>query len=147
MQAKCSKGVFDMRENAIVESVHGQYAYVTVKRATACGYSCATCSAQCKNKNNSIEVENNMGARAGEHVVIEMKTSRVLKSAFAVYILPLIILFLTYFIADFLGYGEKICVLCSLAAFFVTFIVLHFIDKRIKSSLAGAIVEINQTSV
>ena len=147
MQAKCSKGVFNMRENAIIESVNGQYAYVTVKRATACGDSCATCSAQCKNKNNSIEVENKIGARVGEHVVIEMKTSRVLKSAFAVYILPLIILFLTYFSADFLGCGEIVCALCSLGAFFIVFIILHFVDKRMKSSMAGTIVEINQTSI
>ncbi|MBQ3037543.1 MAG: SoxR reducing system RseC family protein [Clostridia bacterium] len=136
-----------MRENAVVESVQGEYALVKVKRSTACGDSCATCSAQCKNQNSRIEVENKLGARVGESVVIEMKTSKVLKSAFIVYILPLIILFGTYFGADFLGYNETISVICSLVSFFITFIVLHFVDKRIKSSLAGAIVEINNRTL
>lgn len=133
-----------MKAFGIVESVRGEGAVVTVKRDTACGDSCATCPSKCHQRNNKIIAKNPLGAKAGDKVTIEMKSSTVLKSAFLVYILPLIMLFAGYYGVDYLGYEERVSVLCGLILFSLTFLVLHIWDKHHKERFSTTIVEIEE---
>ena len=131
-----------MRECGVVESVREKTAVVSVKRSTACGDSCATCSSKCNLKGNKITVSNTIGAEAGDLVMIEMKTSTVLKSAFLVYIFPLVLLFLAYFIAEYKFQSEEKGIICGMIAFCISFIILLIVDKINKNKFATSIIEI-----
>ena len=131
-----------MKEYAIVESTFSEYAVVSVKRSTACGDSCAVCPAKCNTRSNKITVKNLAGASAGDKVVIEMLTSTILKSAFLVYIFPLIMLFLGYFVGEYKGFSQNLSVVFSLAMFLLTFLLLYLYDKVRKNHYTAIITEI-----
>ncbi len=131
-----------MREIGVVESVSGNMAVVSVKRSTACGEACATCLAQCSVRGNKVSVGNKIGAMPGDLVAIEMSTSRVLKSAFMVYILPLLMLFLGYFAAEYKTDNEVTALISGLAAFGITFVFLLIWDKINRDKFITTITEI-----
>ena len=131
-----------MREIGVVESTNGAIAIVSVKRSTACGDSCATCSSQCNFRGNKITVGNRIGAMPGDLVAIEMKTSTVLKSAFLVYILPILVLFAGYFITEHKTGSETKSLITGLLAFGITFIFLVFWDKINKEKFMTSITKI-----
>lgn len=142
MQEKCWIGEVSMREIGVVESTNEKTAVVSVKRSSSCGESCATCSAHCNLKGNKIVALNKLGAMPGDLVSIEMSTATVLKSAFMVYILPLLMLFLGYFYAEHKTGDETKSLVCSLCAFLVTFIFLLIWDKKNKNKFVTTIIEI-----
>lgn len=61
-------------------------------------------------------VQNPIGAQRGQHVMIDTPTMGVFKGALAIYVLPLVTLFLGYFIAAALGLGESACIIAAFAA-------------------------------
>lgn len=143
MQKKCLKGDIDMQEIGIVESIDGKEAVVNVKRRTACGDSCATCSVQCKTSRTKISAKNLVDAKVGDKVQIEMATRTVILSAILVYIFPLVVLFGAYFLAElYYGLSEKNSVICALIAFTVSFILLFIIDKFSKKRFTVNITDI-----
>lgn len=131
-----------MTELGVVESIRDRNAVVSVKRSTACGDSCITCKAQCNVKGNKITVMNKLGAMPGDLVKIEMKTATVLKSAFMVYILPLLMLFLGYFLGEHKTGNETKAVFLGLVFFAVTFVFLLIWDKINKNKFVTEITEI-----
>ena len=131
-----------MQEIGVVESTNGALAIVSVKRSTACGDSCETCSTQCNFKGNKITVGNKIGAMPGDTVKIEMKTSTVLKSAFMVYILPILMLFSGYFITEYKTGSETKSLFAGLLAFGVTFMFLLLWDRLNKEKFVTSITEI-----
>ncbi len=136
-----------MREVGVVESTNGTIAVVSVKRSTACGDSCATCSSQCKVKGNKITVGNKIGAMPGDKVEIEMKTATVLKSAFLVYIFPIFMFFLGYFVTEYKTRSENKSLIAGLLVFAVTFIFLLIWDKVNKEKFVTSITEIIEKRV
>ena len=86
-----------MKETGIVKEASGEFCKVVVMRKSACGENCASCSGGCKLQNQICLVKNTKGAKAGDKVEIEIDTMTVLKSAFLVYILPILVFFFTYF--------------------------------------------------
>lgn len=133
-----------MREVGVVESTNGNLAVVSVKRNTACGGSCASCSAKCHLKANQITVGNKIGAMPGDVVEIEMKTSTVLKSAFKVYILPLLLFFLGYFFVEYKTKSQLFSLIGGLIAFSITFIFLLIWDRLNKEKFTTTIIEIKE---
>lgn len=143
MQKKCLKGDVKMQEIGIVESVEGKEAIVNVKRSTACGDSCATCGAQCKTSRTKISAKNLVDAKVGDKVQIEMATRTVILSAILVYILPLVVLFGAYFLAElYYGLSEKNSVICGLIAFSASFVLLFIADKFTKKRFIVNITDI-----
>lgn len=133
-----------MREVGVVESTNGNLAVVSVKRYTACGGSCANCSAKCNLKANQITVGNKIGAMPGDVVEIEMKTSTVLKSAFKVYILPLLLFFLGYFLVEYKTRSQLFSLIGGLIVFGVTFIFLLIWDRLNKEKFTTTIIDIKE---
>lgn len=131
-----------MRTTGKVIKVNGNKALISVERTTSCGGSCANCAGNCKIADNSIEADNTLGAKTGEFVVIETETKSVLKSAFLVYIVPIVLLCLGYFAAECAGYKENISMICGFLLFLLTFLCLHFYDKKQRKELSTKIVEI-----
>ena len=94
-----------MRETGIVKSADGEFCTCVTKRKSACGENCASCKAACSSREHTFIAKNKACAKEGDTVIIEMATKDVLKTAFLVYILPLLA-FLIGFTA-FFGNGKS----------------------------------------
>ncbi|MDX8404158.1 MAG: SoxR reducing system RseC family protein [Mariprofundaceae bacterium] len=87
-----------MQQIGIVQQVEGDKAWVTGDRASTCGScagksSCATLGAW-NQRTLELEVRNELGAKAGDEVVIEVPDHLVLKSAYQLYGLPMLFFFI-----------------------------------------------------
>ena len=85
-----------MKKIGVVEHLFGEFADVAVMRETACGENCASCKGGCVPSGTIVRARNKAGAMEGETVVVEMENKRVLKAAFVVYIIPIILLIVGY---------------------------------------------------
>ena len=107
-----------MTQDAIVyRCLDKERAEVVVTRATACGSNCASCEA-CVFQNEIKTVARNLvGARPGQKVLIESKSSRVYGAIMLVYIVPILLAVLGCFLAYGAGASEGVCVLCTFLGF------------------------------
>ena len=109
-----------------VEEARGEFVTVRVLRKTACGEVCGHCGA-CS-RHATATVKNNCGALPGDDVVVTMGSKPALISAFLMYILPLIMLFI--------GYALHGWALGALF-FIVPFAVFKLFEKRLESMFVG----------
>ena len=117
-----------MTQDAIVyKCLDAERAEVVVTRATACGSNCASCEA-CVFQNELKTVARNLiGARPGQKVLIESKSSRMYGAIMLVYIVPILGCFLAYGA----GASEGICVLCTFLGFILG-AVITVLSQRMK---------------
>ena len=121
-----------MVQRATVEKLlGGGRAVISVIRESSCGKSCISCG-ECLNKSKTVSaVANNLcGAEVGARVCVEMPTKQVIGIASAVYILPLVFLFVACFIASALGAGEGVCILSGAVGVVLAFVFVRFINKK-----------------
>ena len=88
-----------MINKAYVKEVCGNQAVLSVKRECMCAGN-HNCNAKCFTMQNDIievTVDNNIGAKAGDYVEVEGKTSAILMYAAVVFILPVFMGFVLYF--------------------------------------------------
>ncbi|MCR5576781.1 MAG: SoxR reducing system RseC family protein [Oscillospiraceae bacterium] len=105
-----------MTQDAIVyRCLDGGMAEVVVSRGTACGSNCASCEACVFQSELKTPARNLIGARPGQRVVIESRSSKVYGAILLVYILPIVLAVLGYFAAWSLGAGEGLCILATFA--------------------------------
>jgi sigma-E factor negative regulatory protein RseC len=107
-----------MTQDAVVfRCLDDERAEVVVTRATACGANCESCEA-CVYQNELKTVARNLiGARPGQKVLIESKSSKVYGAILLVYIVPVLLAVLGCFAAYAMGASEGICVLCTFLGF------------------------------
>ena len=107
-----------MTQDAVVfRCLDDERAEVVVTRATACGANCESCEA-CVYQNELKTVARNLiGARPGQKVLIESKSSKVYGAILLVYIVPILLAVLGCFSAYAMGASEGICVLCTFLGF------------------------------
>ena len=93
-----------MRQTAqVIRSVSPGYVEVKVRRASACAsaHNCGSCD-HCSMMENAPEVvvvaQDPKGAEVGDTVTVESDTSTVLGAALALYIVPIILFFVGYFL-------------------------------------------------
>ena len=97
---------------------------VVVTRATACGSNCASCEA-CVFQNELKTVARNLiGARPGQKVLIESKSSRVYGAIMLVYIVPIVLAALGCFLAYGAGASEGLCAACTFAGFILGAVII-----------------------
>ena len=80
-----------MTGEGTVISTSGGSATVLIRKTSACSHDCSECSA-CTAPTFETVVANPAGARAGDRVVIQARTSRILAISLLVYILPVFLL-------------------------------------------------------
>ena len=114
-----------MTQDAIVyRCLDAGNAEVVVTRATACGSNCASCEA-CVFQNELKTVARNLiGARPGQKVLIESKSSRVYGAIMLVYIVPIVLAALGCFLAYGAGASEGLCAACTFAGFIFGAVIL-----------------------
>ncbi|MGD9330535.1 MAG: SoxR reducing system RseC family protein [Desulfobacterales bacterium] len=112
-------------EKGIVLNTGPGTAWVRTLPSEACAgcSSCGTCNAQ--RQDAEVEVINEIGARPGDRILIDIKTSAFLKATFLLYILPIIGLtagaMLGLQLAEYQGYDASACSAASgFGAFFLT---------------------------
>ena len=135
-----------MTQDAIVfKCLNDEMAEVVVTRATACGSNCSSCEA-CVFQNELKTVARNLiGAKPGQKVLIESKSSRVYGAILLVYIVPILLAIIGCFSAYAVGASEGICVLCTFLGFMLgaAVVVISQKLKRDKQSITFDIVSFN----
>ncbi len=91
-----------LRESGIISSIEGEFAYVDAQRQSGCS-GCAS-SSGCGTSalatlftnasQSSIKVRNRLNVQVGDHVILTLDESRLIKHSFMAYGVPLIGLFL-----------------------------------------------------
>ena len=61
-----------------------------LKRTGSCGDKCKTCKSHCEIPSVQVEMDNVLNVKKGEFVEIGMNTTQLVKSAFIIYTIPLI---------------------------------------------------------
>ena len=104
-----------MTQIATVEKIlDSRYAEISVPRKSACGHDCEEC-AGCGMTGAAIRAKalNEIGATPGEKVVVESSTQKLLGVVALVYLLPVVLFLLGYFLSEGLAenwrYAIAIC--------------------------------------
>lgn len=129
-----------MTQIATVKRLVGNnQAEVLVRRQSACGHDCASCGGCGPESSAQVTAiaDNELGARPGDTVQVESESARVLKMAFVLYLVPLVLLFAGYFVASGpLGLGEGASMAVGLACMIAGFAVNFLVDRRLRKERA-----------
>ena len=96
-----------MEQKAKVCRLYGDgTAQVLVIRESACSGDCHKCSG-CGAARETLlfDAVNAVGAQAGDAVIVRSESAPVLKGAAVLYMVPLVLFFVGYFVADRWGFG------------------------------------------
>jgi sigma-E factor negative regulatory protein RseC len=118
-------------------------AKVAVKRKSACSGDCHTCHG-CPHPDEivMVDADNFVGAQKGDDVVIRSDTGRVLKLAAMLYLMPMVLFFLGYFLTPG-GEGARLSV--GGVAFVVGILICVYVSRSMKKNnkeMHFAIVEV-----
>ena len=94
-----------MTQIATVERIlDNRHAEISVPRKSACGHDCEEC-AGCGVTGAAVHAtaDNPIGAKRGDLVKVESSTAPVLKAAVVLYVLPLVLFFLGYWLGTLPG--------------------------------------------
>ncbi len=131
-----------MREEGIIRSVSGKLCSVEVTRKSACGENCASCGGNCKLKTQICIAENICRGVPGDRVIIEISDKKMLKSAFLVYILPILVFFVVYVASSACSASDSISAIAAVLCFAIVLSVLTFYDKRHTEEFESKAIEI-----
>ena len=139
-----------MTQIATVERIlDDTHAEISVPRKSACGHDCEEC-AGCGVSGVSVYVKalNTVGARPGQKVGIESKSSAVYKAAMLVYLLPITLVVLGYLLAYLAGAAEGLCVASAFVGLLVgaAIVVLsQRLKKNHENDISFDIVQLRET--
>ena len=127
----------------VIRIVSETVARVAVKRKSACSGDCHTCHG-CPHPDEivMVDADNFVGAQKGDGVILRSDTKRVLKLAAMLYLMPLVLFFLGYFV---MPGGETPRMIAGGAAFVVGIIICMFVSRSMKKNnkeMHFAIVEV-----
>ena len=118
-----------MEQRAKIQSLTADgKARVLVIRESACSGDCHKCSG-CGAVQEKLlfEAENPIGAKPGQLVIIRSDSAPVLAGAAVLYVLPLVLFFLGYFLGNMAGLGP----LAGCAGFVLGFLLAILFDRKV----------------
>lgn len=118
-----------MEQIGEVIELRGKKALVRIHRASACGENCASCEGGCKPTSSITEAVNDISAKVGDTVKIEMNSLSYMALAFIGYILPLIICIATYFIVQKFTDNVVIADVSAIGSLIGVLVLFYIIDK------------------
>lgn len=117
-----------------IEKINGNKATILVKRISACGDNCASCSSACKVNGIKIETEVTDDIQVGDYVEITTENDVMFKHILMLYGMPLVLMIGTIFIVNALMNGnsnkDAISALAGLASLVVSHFILKSYDKN-----------------
>ena len=121
-----------MTQDAIVTKLLPNHtAEVVVTRGSACGSNCGSCESCIFQSELKAIAKNRIDAKPGQKVLIESKNAAVLSAALMVYIMPLVLFLVGYFVSYALGASTGICILVSFSCLILSAFILVYSQKRI----------------
>ena len=122
-----------MTQIATVEKIlPGGFVEISVPRKSACGHDCEEC-AGCGMTGAAIRAraKNDPGAAVGQKVVVESSTRKIFGVVALVYVLPVVLFLLGYFLSEGLSEGVRYAI--AIAAFTVSFIPCVLYDRHARN--------------
>ena len=122
-----------MTQIATIErDLGGGYAEISVPRKSACGHDCEEC-AGCGMTGAAIKARarNDIGAQPGDKVVVESSTRKIFGVVALVYVLPVVLFLLGYFLSEGVAEGARYAI--AIAAFAVSFIPCVLYDRHARN--------------
>ena len=116
-----------MKSNGKVIAINGNRIKLKMFKESSCAH-CSGCG-DANKLARELEVTYDGDIEIGDIVTFELEDSKMLKIGFTVYILPIIMMILGFFISNKMGGSEKISVLVSFAFLVLSFAGLHIYDK------------------
>ncbi|CEK35983.1 regulator of the sigma(E) factor,SoxR reducing system protein RseC,Positive regulator of sigma E activity,Positive regulator of sigma(E), RseC/MucC [[Clostridium] sordellii] len=117
----------------VIELVDGTTAKIKMQKHSACA-ACGKCASSTDKKDIIVEVDNNIGAKVGDYVEVNMDSVNVIKAAAIVYIVPLIALLggtiISYGIFNFIDIGMNKEVLSGFVGVVLTIISYLLIKSK-----------------
>ncbi|HHZ03176.1 MAG TPA: SoxR reducing system RseC family protein [Tissierellia bacterium] len=118
-----------------IEKIEGNKATISVKRVSACGESCKSCSASCKEVSVIVETDitDTSDLQVGDYVEITTENEVMLKHVAVLYGLPLIMMIITIFIVQMLLNSPNKDIISAIASLFsliISFYLLKAYDKK-----------------
>ena len=93
-----------MTGEGTIVSVNGEDAVVRIFKSSACSHNCADCGA-CQNPSFDTVVNNPIGAKEGDKVLISSDSGKILLISLLVYILPVFLMIMAAVFCDILNAG------------------------------------------
>ena len=134
-----------MTQDAVVTRLlPNNMAEVAVARTTACGGNCPSCEGCIFQSELKTLARNRIQARPGQKVVIATRSKEIFGAAALVYLMPIVLMLLSYAVAAALGAGEGLRVLVSFLAVLVSagILVLSQRAQKNKDKISFEIVRI-----
>jgi len=129
-----------VQKAGVVISVERNVAKVEIQKHSSCS-NCSACKLGDENSSLVAEVYNQIGAKVGQTVYIDMESKQVLSAAFIVYIIPLFSLLagimLASTILNTIGIMKNADIYSAIVGFFMmtaSFVIIRLKDKKFKSS-------------
>lgn len=128
-----------METRATVISTDGEFALVETKRKSACdgchkqkeGSSCAMCTLMVDKAELRTRARNPLGACVGDEVMIESPSGRVLAYGALVFLMPLVLGLLSYFLCALVVSSEPVRLCGALLAFGGAYVFLWIYSRRV----------------
>lgn len=133
-----------MTQIATVEEIlSGGYALISVPRKSACGHDCEEC-AGCGMTGAAIQTraKNAVGAQPGQKVIVESSTKKLLGVVALVYLLPVVLFLMGYFLSEGLAETLRYAIAIGAAALSMIPIVLYDRHARRTEALTYTILRL-----
>ena len=116
----------------VIRIVNQTTARVAVKRKSACSGDCHTCHG-CPHPDEivMVDADNFVGAQKGDEVIVSSDTNRVLKLAAMLYLMPMVLFFLGYFL---MPGGEGARIAAGAAAFVIGILICMYVSRSMKKN-------------
>lgn len=134
-----------MRQSGVVRETNGDFATVEVMQTSAC----VGCSQQegcihCKKK-ITCSAYNQIGAVAGDKVILESSSAVILLYAVLVFLLPLMVCGMSYYLLGLAALSKLLRFIISSCIFVLIYVIIYFIaDRRENTKKTVRIVEISE---
>ncbi|MGL4642622.1 MAG: SoxR reducing system RseC family protein [Cetobacterium sp.] len=119
-----------MKSSGLVKDRMGNKVVVSMYKESACSH-CNNCSESAKIANTFTFISDRDDIKKGDIITFEMEDNQVFKAAMIVYILPLIFMFLGYYLGTKIGFSEGKSILTSFISLAITFLGIFFYDRKI----------------
>ncbi|CEJ74937.1 regulator of the sigma(E) factor [[Clostridium] sordellii] len=124
----------------VIELVDGTTAKIKMQKHSACA-ACGKCASSTDKKDIIVEVDNNIGAKVGDYVEVNMDSVNVIKAAAIVYIVPLIALLggtiISYGIFNFIDIGmnkEVLSGFIGIVLTIISYLLIKSKDRKFRES-------------
>ena len=125
-----------MNKKAYVKEITGGKAVLSVKRVCACAGK-DTCDTKCFTLQNDVmevKIDNEIGAKIGDFVEVEGKSSSILMYSAIIFILPIFTGLLLYFIAGIFTKNIMLPYIISGIGFILSIVFLYFFMNKLAKS-------------